>query len=80
MVAAVDVSDGMIAGFTELVLPGGGRGDGQHYGTGVLPEHRGQGLGRWMKAEVIRQAVECHPDLAGLLTDTALRGRLTPPE
>lgn len=70
-VAAVDASDGSIAGFTELVVPGDGRGDGQHYGTGVLPEHRGHGLGRWMKAESIRHAHERYPDLGGLLTDTA---------
>ncbi|GAA3115305.1 GNAT family N-acetyltransferase [Streptosporangium carneum] len=70
-VVAVDESDGSIAGFTELVVPGDGKGDGQHYGTGVLPEHRGHGLARWMKAEAIRQARERHPDLDGLLTDTA---------
>jgi GNAT superfamily N-acetyltransferase len=70
-VAAIDESDGSIAGFTELVVPGGGKGDGQHYGTGVLPGHRGHGLGRWMKAASIRQARERHPDLGGLLTDTA---------
>ncbi|MCE7003739.1 GNAT family N-acetyltransferase [Kibdelosporangium philippinense] len=70
-VVAVDESDGSIAGFTELVVPGDGKGDGQHYGTGVLPEHRGHGLGRWMKAEAIRQAQQRYPDLDGLLTDTA---------
>ncbi|MFC4529219.1 GNAT family N-acetyltransferase [Sphaerisporangium dianthi] len=70
-VAAVTESDGSIAGFTELVVPGDGKGDAQHYGTGVLPEHRGHGLARWMKAESIRRARERHPDLAGLLTDTA---------
>ncbi|MFD7027748.1 GNAT family N-acetyltransferase [Streptomyces sp. NPDC059917] len=70
-VVAVDARDGSIAGFTELVVPGSGRGDGQHYGTGVLPEHRGHGLGRWMKAESIRHAQERHPHLDGLLTDTA---------
>ncbi|MEY9968527.1 GNAT superfamily N-acetyltransferase [Streptacidiphilus sp. MAP12-16] len=70
-VVAIDESDGSIAGFTELVVPGDGQGDGQHYGTGVLPEHRGHGLGRWMKAASIRQAHERHPDLGGLLTDTA---------
>jgi GNAT superfamily N-acetyltransferase len=70
-VAAIDETAGTIAGFTELVIPGDGKGDGQHYGTGVLPEHRGHGLGRWMKAESIRQALAHHPDLAGLLTDTA---------
>ncbi|MEV8624383.1 GNAT family N-acetyltransferase [Streptomyces sp. NPDC051079] len=70
-VVAVDASDDSIAGFTELVVPGDGRGDAQHYGTGVLPEHRGHGLGRWMKAESIRHAHERFPDLGGLLTDTA---------
>ncbi|GAA2693361.1 GNAT family N-acetyltransferase [Streptomyces lunalinharesii] len=70
-VVAVDARDGSIAGFTELVVPGSGTGDGQHYGTGVLPEHRGHGLGRWMKAESIRRARTDHPALAGLLTDTA---------
>ncbi|MFE1950448.1 GNAT family N-acetyltransferase [Streptomyces sp. NPDC059524] len=70
-VVAVDTSDGSIAGFTELVTPGDGTGDGQHYGTGVLPEHRGHGLGRWMKAESIRRAHRDLPGLGGLLTDTA---------
>ncbi|THA75843.1 hypothetical protein E6R60_13730 [Streptomyces sp. A0642] len=36
-VAAVDESDGSVAGFTELVVPGDGPGDGQQCGTGVLP-------------------------------------------
>ncbi|MFI5764203.1 GNAT family N-acetyltransferase [Streptomyces sp. NPDC051563] len=70
-VVALDTTDGSIAGFTELVVPGNGRGDGQHYGTGVLPKHRGHSLGRWMKAESIRRAREHYPDLGGLLTDTA---------
>lgn len=70
-VAAVDESTDSIAGFTELVVPGGGQGDGQHYGTGVLPEHRGHGLARWMKAASILRARERHPGLAGLLADTA---------
>jgi GNAT superfamily N-acetyltransferase len=70
-VAAVDTSDGSIAGFTELVVPGSGIGDGQHYGTAVLPEHRGRGLGRWMKAASITYARDHHPALGGLVTDTA---------
>ncbi|MFF2164440.1 GNAT family N-acetyltransferase [Streptomyces sp. NPDC058175] len=70
-VVAIDTSNGSITGFTELVVPGGGTGDAQHYGTGVLPEHRGHGLGRWMKAEAIQQAHGHYPDLGGLLTDTA---------
>ncbi|MCZ4602244.1 GNAT family N-acetyltransferase [Streptomyces sp. Lzd4kr] len=70
-VVAIDTTSGSIAGFTELVIPGDGTGDAQHYGTGVLPEHRGHDLGRWMKAESIRQARGSYPNLAGLLTDTA---------
>lgn len=70
-VAAVSESDGTIVGFTELVVPGDGTGDAQHYGTAVLPEHRGHGLAHWMKAASIHQARERHPRLAGLLTDTA---------
>jgi GNAT superfamily N-acetyltransferase len=70
-VAAVDTSDGSLVGFTELVVPGGGEGDGIHYGTGVLPEHRGHGLGTWMKAASVLGARERHPALGGLLTDVA---------
>lgn len=70
-VAAVDTANGSVVGFSELVVPGDGRGDGQHYGTAVLPAHRGRGLARWMKAASIRRARERHPELAGLLTDTA---------
>ncbi|WP_030562863.1 GNAT family N-acetyltransferase [Streptomyces aureocirculatus] len=70
-VVAIDTSDDSIAGFTELVVPGDGTGDAQHYGTGVLPEHRGHGLGTWMKAESIRQAHTHYPHLGGLLADTA---------
>lgn len=70
-VVAVDRTDGSIAAFTELVVPGGGTGDAQHYGTAVLPEHRGRGLARTIKAASILRAREHHPRLGGLLTDTA---------
>jgi GNAT superfamily N-acetyltransferase len=63
--------DGSIAGFTELVVPRSGAGDAQHYGTGVLPEHRGRGLARAMKAESIRLVRSRFPELAGLVADTA---------
>jgi GNAT superfamily N-acetyltransferase len=69
--AAVDESDDTIVGFTELVVPGDGKGDAQHYGTGVLPGRRGHGLGRWMKARSVLLARENHPDLAGPPADTA---------
>ncbi|MFE7837170.1 GNAT family N-acetyltransferase [Streptomyces sp. NPDC057474] len=69
-VAAVHTSSGTIVGFSELVLPDDGKGDGQHYGTAVLPEHRGHALGLWMKAKAILHAHSLAPDLT-LLTDTA---------
>jgi GNAT superfamily N-acetyltransferase len=69
-VAAVDAA-GEIAGFTELVVPAGGTGDGMNYGTGVLPAHRGHGLAGWMKAESVRLVRERFPQLAGLIADTA---------
>jgi len=40
-VAAVEESSGTIAAFTELVVPAAGKGDAQHYGTGVLPSIAG---------------------------------------
>jgi RimJ/RimL family protein N-acetyltransferase len=69
-VAAVDESTGEIVGFTELVVPANGKGDAQHYGTAVLPAHRGHGLALWMKAEQIRHVHDRFPDLDALLTDT----------
>ncbi|QNE17207.1 GNAT family N-acetyltransferase [Kribbella qitaiheensis] len=70
-VAAIEQSTGQIVGFTELVVPADGKGDAQHYGTAVLPKHRGHGLALWMKAESIRSTRSGFPDLTGLLTDTA---------
>ncbi len=69
-VAAVDESSSAIVGFTELVVPSDGKGDAQHYGTAVLPGHRGHGLALWMKAEQILQTRRDFPDLDALLTDT----------
>lgn len=69
-VVAVLDQKGRMAGFTEVVVPGDGKGDGQLYGTAVLPEHRGRGLALWMKAAQIDQVRRLFPDLAGLLTDT----------
>jgi GNAT superfamily N-acetyltransferase len=70
-VAALDESTGEVVAYTELVVPGDEQGDAQHYGTVVVPAHRGRGLSRWLKAEHIRQTTTRHPKLAGLLTDTA---------
>lgn len=70
-VAAIDEADGSVAGFTELDVSAGTMGDAEHYGTGVLPQHRGNGLGMWMKAAAILDVRDQHPGVTGLLTDTA---------
>lgn len=70
-VVAISETDGAIAGFTELAIPGDGKSDAQHYGTAVLSGHRGHGLSLWMKAASIRHVRERYPLLGGLLTDTA---------
>ncbi|MGW7312888.1 GNAT family N-acetyltransferase [Streptomyces sp. NPDC054854] len=70
-VAAIDTSNEEIVGFSELVIPSDSTGDAVHYGTAVLPDHRGHGLARWMKAAAILTARANHPELGGLLTDTA---------
>ncbi|WP_205650430.1 GNAT family N-acetyltransferase [Actinoplanes solisilvae] len=64
-------TDGEMAGFTELVVPASGGGDAQHYGTGVLPAHRGHGLARWMKAAQMTRVRTRFPALTGLLADAA---------
>jgi ribosomal protein S18 acetylase RimI-like enzyme len=71
LTTAVIGPDAEIAGFTEVVVAGEGTGDGQHYGTGVLPEHRGRGLARWLKVAQIEEVRARFPGLAGLLADTA---------
>lgn len=70
-VAAIEVHSGSVAAFTEVVLPSDGSGDGQHYGTGVLPAHRGRGLASWLKVEAIQRVHAEFPGIAGLLADTA---------
>ncbi|WP_127355293.1 GNAT family N-acetyltransferase [Actinacidiphila soli] len=70
-VAALHQPTDAIVAFTELVVPGDGTGDAQHYGTAVLPAHRGHGLAAWLKAQSILHARTHHPALTGLLTDTA---------
>lgn len=68
LTTAVIGADGEIAGFTEVVIAGA---EGQNYGTGVLPAHRGRGLARWLKVAQIGLVQQRFPGVTGLLADTA---------
>lgn len=60
--------NGEIAGFTEVVISGA---EGQNYGTGVRPEHRGRGLATWLKVAQINLVKKRFPAVGALLADTA---------
>lgn len=74
-VAAVSDADGEtggeIAGYTELVLPAERTGRAQQYDTAVLSAYRGQGLGLWVKAEMLRRVRAEHPGITEILADNA---------
>ncbi|MBD0422739.1 GNAT family N-acetyltransferase [Streptomyces sp. TRM S81-3] len=74
-VAAVhdDESDGTarIAGFTEIVIPGGTAARARQYDTAVVPAHRGHGLGVWLKAHMLRRLHDEYPQVTEVETDNA---------
>src|SRR5690606_4435687 len=63
--------DGGAAGATQLLVSRHRPALGHQYDTGVLAEHRGHGLGRWLKAANLRQVLEQQPALAVVDTDNA---------
>ncbi|MEV7025952.1 GNAT family N-acetyltransferase [Kitasatospora sp. NPDC093558] len=69
-VAAVH-DDGTMAGYTEIVLPHGCPTRAQQYDTAVVPEHRGHGLGLWVKAAMVRRLRAEHPGVVEIETDNA---------
>ncbi|MFE0874331.1 GNAT family N-acetyltransferase [Streptomyces smyrnaeus] len=61
-----------VAGFTELVLPGGPAAvRAQQYDTVVVPAHRGRGLGVWLKAQMLCRLHDEHPQVVEIETDNA---------
>ncbi|MGW6982307.1 GNAT family N-acetyltransferase [Streptomyces sp. NPDC054932] len=69
-IAAVH-DDGTLAGYTEIVLPGGSGPRAQQYDTAVVPAHRGAGLGMWVKAAMVRWLRADHPGVVETETDNA---------
>ncbi|WP_329131029.1 GNAT family N-acetyltransferase [Streptomyces sp. NBC_01476] len=70
-VAAVSEADGSVAGWTRVVLPGDGSTRAEQNDTAVLPDHRGQGLGLWLKAEMLRRLRAAGPELTEISTNNA---------
>jgi GNAT superfamily N-acetyltransferase len=60
-----------IAGFTELVIPVGDGTRAIQYDTAVMPEHRGNGLGLWVKAAMLDWLRAEWPAVAEIETDNA---------
>ncbi|MFE4258735.1 GNAT family N-acetyltransferase [Streptomyces sp. NPDC056883] len=69
-VAAVHDS-GAMAGYTEIVIPHGAPPRVQQYDTAVVPEHRGHGLGLWVKAAMASRLRAEHPGVVEIETDNA---------
>jgi GNAT superfamily N-acetyltransferase len=64
-------STGRLAGFTEAMwMPGTPRVLHQ-LNTGVMPEHRGRGLARWLKAEMLGQVPPRRPEIRFVRTSNA---------
>jgi mycothiol synthase len=71
-VTSVAISpDGEGAGLSELQVNGHRRSIAMQGDTGVREEHRGRGLGRWLKAENLRLAREVEPRISVVETYNA---------
>lgn len=70
LVAAVCDDAAQVVGLTELVLHPGRPTEGLQQYTAVLPHHRGLGLGRAMKAALMRWLVVNRPHIASISTAT----------
>jgi mycothiol synthase len=71
VVVAVDRSDGEVVGLTELLVLADRPSEGLQGETAVVAGHRGRGLGRQVKAAMLRRLVVDRPDMRRILTSTA---------
>jgi GNAT superfamily N-acetyltransferase len=60
-----------VAGFTEVVIPGGTAARARQYDTTVVPAHRGHGLGVWLTAHMLRRLHDEYPQVTEVETSNA---------
>jgi GNAT superfamily N-acetyltransferase len=65
------VQDGVIAGFTEMVVPGKAPERAVQHDTAVVPGHRGRRLGIWVKAAMLEWLRADRPEVVEIETDNA---------
>ncbi|MEY9835701.1 GNAT family N-acetyltransferase [Streptacidiphilus sp. EB103A] len=71
IVVAVHEHSGEVVGITELFIRPGDPDHARQMDTAVRKEHRGHGLGRAIKAQMMRRLMADRPDLARVSTTTA---------
>lgn len=62
---------GTFVGFTEIVLDAQQPELARQGDTGVFPRHRGQSLGRWLKAAMLQRLLDERPDVRRVRTSNA---------
>ncbi|MBM3127208.1 MAG: GNAT family N-acetyltransferase [Chloroflexi bacterium] len=62
---------GKFAGYTELVWNPNRAEILEQWGTGVFPEYRNRGLGRWLKAALLDKVLREHPEIKFVRTGNA---------
>lgn len=71
VVVAVAQADGEIAALTELEIPGLATDQAFQMDTAVVPSHRGHGLGRFVKAEMLRWLTAQRQSIKRIVTSNA---------
>jgi GNAT superfamily N-acetyltransferase len=66
--AAIDTATGAIAGYTVVFLTPSSPELAHQGDTGVWPEHRDRGLGRWLKAAMLRKILDEWPAVRWITT------------
>jgi mycothiol synthase len=71
LTAVVRHRSGLLVGLNELGWAKSRPGIVSQNGTGVLPEHRNHGLGRWLKAANVQRLLEVNPEAKFIRTGNA---------